>query len=127
MEITGNYHIMDMKTNCINNGDVSFGIAFRVYKNQSGMVSADLLDFKQELQMYKYLDERLKNDTFIKTQDGIKSDSLSMDKDGANQLRYTDDSGSYFIADNGTQLNGLSGAFKSIRKSFDNIMNKDAE
>ena len=110
--------------------NVTFGIAFKTYKNNRGVTTADLLDFKQELKMYKTLDEKLKKDTFIKKGNGIQSGDLYLEKDDTKvwkSIRYTDNTGNYFMLDNGTALNGLSSAFKKVKKSIDNVFENNSK
>jgi len=110
-----------------NKPNVTFGIAFKTYKNKNGVVTGDLLDFKQELKMYKTLENKLKNDTFEKINKGLKSKDTKIeiaDYNPHKTIRYTDNTGSYFMADDGTKLRGLSDAFKSVRKTIDNILGK---
>ncbi|GEM_PF-4048258 len=110
-----------------NNNNVNFGIAFKVYTNNRGVRTADLLDAKEELALYKNLNKKLKADKFIKTDLGLKSENTTVvkrdyqDKKGftvknANNEYYADNS--FFMSGN-----GLKKAFGKVKAVFESIKN----
>lgn len=109
-----------------NKPNVTFGIAFKKIKKQNGTVTADLLDFKEELKMYKKMEHSLNNDFFLKKTLGITSKNTTILKeDIKNQqgLRYYDNTGEYYFSDNGTELNNISKSFKKVYSLFNNLFN----
>ena len=110
-----------------NKPNVTFGIAFKKIKNKNGVVSAELLDFKEELKMYKNMEKSLNNDFFLKKTLGITSRNTTILKEDTKQqqgMRFFDGSGEYYMVDNGTKLNNISPTFQRVRSLFDNLFNK---
>ena len=108
--------------------NVSFGIAFRTYKNNNGVKTADLLDIDQELKMYKEISQKLKKERFIKTKYGIQSANMKLEKDSyikkSPSLRYNDATGNYFFNDGQLLIKNVSNAFKSLYADFEQMFNK---
>lgn len=107
-----------------NKPNVTFGIAFKRIKNKNGVVSAELLDFKEELKMYKNMENSLNNDYFLKKTLGITSKNTTILKEDTKLqqgMRYFDKTGEYYMADNGTKLNNISQTFQKVRSLFDNL------
>ncbi len=117
-----------MNTIDSNKPTISFGIAFRNYKNSNRVKTGDLLDATQELEMYKKISKKLKTEKFIKTKYGIQSANMKLENDtyvaNSNSLRYNDATGNYFFADTKMSIKGLSDAFKNLRKDFEALFNK---
>jgi len=119
-----------MKTNNIqpNNNNISFGVAFKVRPTLSGTKVADVLDAKQEFAMYENLTNKLKQDKFIRTELGLKSDNMTIEKDTfiptSNALRVKDETGDYFISDISSYSIPIGDAYRKMRKSFDKLFNK---
>lgn len=111
----------------LNSSSVSFGIAFRKYTNKQGIVTADLLDLKDEIAMYKKIDNKLKTDKFIKTELGLQSSDAKIEKaDCATRksLRYIDNDGEFYLEDQGYKLQNVSEMFQKVRLNFDKLFNK---
>jgi len=108
-----------------NKSNVNFGLAFRLYTNQRGVKTADLLDAKEELALYKNLSKKLKTDKFIKTELGIKSDNLRMERDDYHNkkvLKYQDSENIYAFDNSILSRNmGLRKAFGKLKAVFEGI------
>ena len=105
----------------------AFGIAFKVYKNNSGVVTADLVDFRQELKMYENLDKKLKSDIFTKTSDGLQAGNIHVRPDTSyNQksIRYSDETGCYYLSNINSDSDKVERAFKKVKKTLEDILNK---
>ena len=117
-----------MNTIQSNKSNISFGIAFKIHPTKSGTKVADVIDTKQEFAMYKNLDKKLKQDTFIKTNLGLKSENMTIEKDShipnSEALRVKDKTGEYFIADIRSYTIPIGEAYRKMRNSFDNLFNK---
>lgn len=109
------------------NSNVSFGIAFKLQKNKLGKTTSTMLDLSEELKMYDNIKNQLKKDKFVKTEYGIKSDTMALDDDykvpHSKALRYKDETGEYFFFDNKITLRGVQQSFKELRESFEKIFN----
>lgn len=111
----------------LNKPTISFGIAFKKYRTENRTISHKMLDIHEELKMYKRIDRKLKREDFVRTELGIKSKTMTLEKDNyvpaSPALRYKDRTGEYFFDDNKINLHGIADKFKSIRASFQEIMN----
>ena len=118
-----------MNTIGSNKSSINFGIAFKLYTNDIGVKTADLLDAKEELAMYKGLTKKLKTDKFIKNDLGLKSGDISIQRGdyySRKVLRYTDSNNEYVFDNSILSTNtGAKKAFGKLRAVFEGIINKN--
>lgn len=106
---------------------VSFGIAFKPYLSKTGSRTADLIDSRTELAMYKRLSKKLDNDTFVKTKLGIESSDMKINNEDSKinrAFRVFSKNHEYFFADNRNEQNGVKDAFNTVYDKIKKISEK---